>query len=55
MAGFEGAYIAGGSGVYGLNGHLADGTGGVAFTAGDMQHIDYEVLPGNVSVWNLGS
>jgi len=55
MAGFEGAYVAGGNGVYGLNGHLADGTGGVAFSAGDMQHIDYEVLSDNVSVWNLGS
>jgi hypothetical protein len=56
MAGFEGYYIAGGaSGVYGLNGHLADGTGGAVFDAGDMFHIDYEVLPGNVSVFNLGS
>ncbi len=55
MAGFEGAYIAGGNGAYGLNGHLADGTGGAAFTLGDMYHIDYEVLPGNVSVFNLGS
>jgi len=55
MAGFEGAYIAGGNGAYGLLGHQADGTGGAAFSAGDMQHIDYEVLPGNVSVFNLGS
>jgi hypothetical protein len=54
MAGFEGAYIAGGSGAYGLLGHQADGTGGVAFSAGDMQHIDYEVLPDNVSVFHLG-
>jgi hypothetical protein len=55
MAGFEGAYVAGGGGLYGLNGHLADGTGGAAFTLGDLQHIDYEVLPGNVSVFNLGT
>jgi len=56
MAGFEGAYVAGGANsLYGLNGHLADGAGGVAFTLGDIQHIDYEVLPGNVSVFNLGS
>ena len=56
MAGFEGAYVAGGAdSLYGLLGHQADGTAGVAFSAGDIQHIDYEVLPGNVSVFNLGS
>jgi len=56
MAGFEGAYVAGGaSSLYGLLGHQADGTGGVAFSAGDIQHIDYEALPGNVSVFHLGS
>ena len=56
MAGFEGAYVAGGaSSLYGLLGHQADGTAGAAFTLGDIQHIDYEVLPGNVSVFNLGS
>jgi len=56
MAGFEGAYVAGGSAsVYGLLGHQADGTLGLLFSLGDIQHIDYEVLPGNVSVFNLGS
>jgi len=53
FAGFEGSYSMGQASP-GLNGHLADGAGGVAFTAGDMQHIDYEVLAGNVSVFYLG-
>ena len=55
LAGFEGAYIAGGGGLYGLKGHQADGTLGLLFTLGDMQHIDYEAIPSNVSVFNLGT
>jgi len=55
LAGFEGAYVAGGSGVYGLKGHQADGPAGVLFSAGDIQHIDYEPIASNVSVFNLGS
>ena len=55
MAGFEGAYIISGGGLYGLLGHQADGTLGALFTLGDIQHIDYEVLAANVSVFNLGS
>jgi hypothetical protein len=55
MAGFEGVYIISGSGLYGLLGHQADGTLGALFTLGDIQHIDYEVLAANVSVFNLGT
>ena len=55
LAGFEGAYVAGGGGLYGLKGHQADGTAGVFFTLGDMQHIDYEAIASNVSVFNLGT
>jgi hypothetical protein len=55
MAGFEGAYIISGVGAYGLLGHQADGVAGALFSAGDMFHIDYEVLPANVSVFSLGS
>jgi hypothetical protein len=55
LAGFEGAYVAGGSGVYGLKGHQADGAAGLLFTLGDMQHIDYEPIASNVSVFNLGT
>jgi len=55
LAGFEGAYVAGGGGLYGLKGHQADGTLGLLFTLGDMEHIDYEAIPSNVSVFNLGT
>jgi len=55
LAGFEGAYVAGGSGVYGLKGHQADGTAGLLFTLGDIEHIDYEAIPSNVSVFHLGT
>ena len=50
LAGFEGAYVAGGSGVYGLKGHQADGTAGVLFSAGDIQHIDYEPIASNTQI-----
>jgi len=55
LAGFEGAYVAGGGGLYGLKGHQADGTLGLLFTVGDIQHIDYEPIASNVSVFNLGT
>jgi hypothetical protein len=55
LAGFEGAYVAGGSGVYGLKGHQADGTAGLLLSVGDIQHIDYEPIASNVSVFNLGT
>ncbi|SVE52056.1 uncharacterized protein METZ01_LOCUS504910, partial [marine metagenome] len=42
LAGFEGAGVAGGGGLYGLAGHQADGALGLLFTLGDMYHIDYE-------------
>jgi hypothetical protein len=55
LAGFEGAYVAAQGGAYGLKGHQATGTAGVLFTLGDMQHIDYEAIASNVSVFNLGT
>ena len=55
MAGFEGAYVAGGGGLYGLKGHQADGTLGLLLSVGDIQHVDYEPIPSNVSVFNLGT
>jgi len=55
LAGFEGAAVAGGGGLYGLAGHRADGTLGLLFTLGDMYHIDYEPIASNVSVFSLGT
>ena len=55
LAGFEGAYVAGGGGLYGLKGHQADGTLGLLLSVGDIQHVDYEPIASNVSVFNLGT
>jgi hypothetical protein len=45
MAGFE----------YQLGLHLAAGTGGVAFTLGDLSGVTYQALAANVSVFGLGT
>jgi hypothetical protein len=55
LAGFEGAYVAGGGGLYGLKGHQADGSLGLLLSPGDLQHVDYEPIASNVSVFYLGT
>jgi len=58
MAGFEGTYYQSSSGAYGLQGHKADTTAGnvpgLAWTAGDIDAVDYEALAGNISIFKAG-